>query len=304
VPKMNRVPWELPRTPLAWLVLGLLISGAAQAGEAGGAAAKPARDDTAAEKLGWRVSMASYTLRAMTFMEEVNAVAGLGLKYLDIHPNMTLSKEHNVKTDHNLPAELRELMKKKLQESRLKAVSYGMVGLGADEKSARKVFAFAKEMGAENIVCEAKREQMDLLDKLTEEYGINIALHNHPKPSPYWDADTVLKAVEGHSKRIGACADTGHWVRSGLEPLDCLKKLKGRIISLHFKDLVEAGKGWVDVPWGTGKSDAKGMLAELKSQGFKGVFSIEYERTTGKELLDNCAKCIRFFDQAAAELSK
>jgi sugar phosphate isomerase/epimerase len=261
------------------------------------------RDDSAAEKLGWRVSMASYTLRSMTFMEEVDVVAKLGLRYLDVHPNMTLSKEHNVKTDHNLAPELRELMKKKLKEAGIKVVSYGTVGVPAEEKAARKVFAYAKEMGAENIVCEAKPEQLDLLDKLTEEYGVNIALHNHPKPSIYWNAETVLAAVEGHGKRLGACADTGHWRRSGEDPLECIRKLKGRIISLHFKDLVEAGKGWGDVPWGTGKSDAKGMLAELKKQGFKGVFSIEYERTTGQELLDNIAKCIRFFDQAAAELS-
>jgi sugar phosphate isomerase/epimerase len=268
-----------------------------------GEAAKTARDDSAAEKLGWRLSMASYTLRAMTFMEEVEVVAGLGLKYLDVHPNQTLSKEQNVKTNHSLPPELREQMRKKLKDAGIKAVSYGMVGLGNDEASARKVFTFAKELGIENIVCEAKADQMAMLDKLTEEFGINIALHNHPRPSIYWDADTVLKAVDGHSKRIGACADTGHWVRSGETPLDCLVKLKGRIISMHFKDLVQEGKGFGDVPWGTGKSDAKAMLAELKKQGFKGVFSIEYERTTGKELLDNIAKCIAFFDQTASDLS-
>ncbi|MGD0088721.1 MAG: sugar phosphate isomerase/epimerase [Planctomycetota bacterium] len=267
------------------------------------AAEKAARDDTASEKLGWRLSMASYTLRAMSFMEEADALVALGIKYVDIHPNMALSPADKTKTNHNLPPELQEQMRKKLKDAGLQAVSYGVVGLGDSAESARKVFAFAKALGAENIVCEAKPEQMAYLEKLTEEYGVNIALHNHPQPSIYWNPETVLKAVEGHGKRLGACADTGHWNRSGLEPVACLQKLKGRVISLHFKDVVESGKGWTDVPWGTGQSNVKGMLAELKNQGFKGVVSIEYEHGTGQQLLDDIAKCVQFFDKTAAELA-
>jgi sugar phosphate isomerase/epimerase len=267
--------------------------------------APAARDDAAAEKLGWRLSMASYTLRALPFTEAVDATAGLGLKYIDIHPYaMAFSRENKAKTNHDLPAETIEQMKAKLKAAGLRPVSYGMVRLGDTEESARKVFAFAKEMGVENIVCEAKADQMAMLDTLTAEYGVNIALHNHPKPSIYWDADTVLKACAGRGKRIGACADTGHWQRSGLDPLDCLKKLEGRIVSFHFKDVVEEGKGWGDVPWGTGKSNAKAMMTEMKRQGVKGVVSIEYEHGTGQALLDDIAKCIRFFDETAAELAK
>jgi sugar phosphate isomerase/epimerase len=266
---------------------------------------KPARDDAAAEKLGWRLSMASYTLRAMSFMEEVEALKTLGLKYVDIHPSMSLSKDNKAKTDHNLPADLQELMKKTLADAGIKAVSYGNVGIGTTEKEARKVFAFAKAMGIENIVCEPKPEIVPMLDKLTEEYGVNLAMHNHPKPtSTYWNPETLVKTAEGCGKRVGACADTGHYNRSDLDPVECLKKLKGRIISLHFKDVVPAGKNWTDVPWGTGKSDDKAMLAELKAQGFKGVFSIEYEHGSGQALLDDIAKCIAFFDKTAAELSK
>ena len=37
-----------------------------------------------------------------------------------------------------------------------------------------------------------------------------------------------MKVCEGRSDRIGACADIGHWYRSGLVPVECLKKLQGR----------------------------------------------------------------------------
>jgi sugar phosphate isomerase/epimerase len=43
----------------------------------------------------------------------------------------------------------------------------------------------------------------------------------------------------GRGKRIGACCDTGHWVRSGLHPVECLKKLEGRILGFHLKDVAQ-----------------------------------------------------------------
>jgi sugar phosphate isomerase/epimerase len=85
-----------------------------------------------------------------------------------------------------------------------------------------------------------------------------------------------------------------------------MKKLEGRIFELHMKDLHEKpsaeytafqisrpapGQGGQpqganrpqpppgphDVPWGTGISNIKGVLEELKRQGFKGPIFAEYE---------------------------
>jgi type 1 glutamine amidotransferase/HEAT repeat protein len=40
--------------------------------------------------------------------------------------------------------------------------------------------------------------------------------------------------VEGRSKRIGACADIGNWVREGIQPLDGLALLKDRLIAVEL----------------------------------------------------------------------
>jgi sugar phosphate isomerase/epimerase len=164
----------------------------------------------------------------------------------------------------------------------------------------REAFDFAKEMGIETLVSEPPFDAFDELDKLCEEYKINVALHDHPRPSRYWSPDIVLKACKGHSKRIGACCDTGHWMRSDINPVEALKKLEGRIISFHLKDLNEYGRSAHDVPWGTGRGDIKGVLTEVKRQGIQPVFSMEYEFSfTMSEL----AQCVRYFDQVAAELA-
>jgi sugar phosphate isomerase/epimerase len=76
---------------------------------------------------------------------------------------------------------------------------------------------------------------------------------------------------------MGACADIGHWIRSGLKPVDCLRILKGRIMSSHMKDLHAPLPSGHDVPWGQGVSGVKECLDELKAQGFEGPISVEYE---------------------------
>ena len=58
------------------------------------------------------------------------------------------------------------------------------------------------------------------------------------------------------------------------------------------------------MPFGKGKSDIKGMMAELKRQKFQGVLSLEYESgATGEQLINELKECIAFFDHEAAQLA-
>jgi sugar phosphate isomerase/epimerase len=264
------------------------------------AVSPPKINHAALNRLGWKLSCQAYTFRELSLFETIDVLHNLGIRYIELYPGQRFSREKPDGFDHNAPPERVDELLAKLKSAGITPVCYGVVGLGNDETEARKVFDFAKKLGLLNIVSEPSEDAFPMLDKLCQEYRINISIHNHPQPSHYWNPDTVLKVCEGRSKRIGSCADTGHWYRSGLTPVECLKKLKGRIISLHFKDL-NASKE--DVPWGQGVCDVDGMLAELKQQGFKGVFSIEYESTTGAELISNVAKCCQYFSDAATKLA-
>ena len=102
-----------------------------------------------------------------------------------------------------------------------------------------------------------------------------------------------MELVKDRDPRIGACADTGHWMRSDLKPVDCLRILKGRVLSSHLKDLNGFGKGVHDVPYGTGAADMPAILAELKAQGFSGPASIEYEHNWDNSLPE-VTKCIDY----------
>src|SRR5690625_708316 len=110
------------------------------------------------------------------------------------------------------------------------------------------------------------------------EHEIQLAVHQQARgKSRYWHPESVLAALEGR-EHFGACADLGHWVRSGLDPVESMKKLEGRIISVHAKDLDEFGNLEArDVRIGSGVIDYKTVIEELERQSFSGPVYIEAE---------------------------
>ncbi len=251
----------------------------------------------------WRLAIQAWTFRKFTFFEAVDKTASLGLEYIEAYPSQKISSEIDL-TFADITPVAKQKVKRKLAQAGVKLVNYGVVGLPNDQAGCRAVFDFARDMGIETIVSEPLPEAFDLIEKLCEEYRIKVAVHNHPKPSRYWNPDTVLEVCRGRGKWIGSCADTGHWMRSGLNPVEALRKLEGRIISLHFKDLNEFGvRRAHDVPWGSGKGDVKAMLAELDRQNFSGVFSVEYEYNW-ENSVPQIRQSLEYFKKIAKELNR
>lgn len=286
------------RIRLALLGLALLVGGVATAQDK-----KVTHDTTAADQLGWKLGVQTYSFNRFTFFEAVDKAASIGLKYAECYPGQTISADIDGKIGPGMTAEQIKLVKDKLNSAGVQLVAFGVTGLSANEAESRRTFAWCKEMGIGVINTEVREDAFDTLEKLCEEYQIKVGLHNHPEPSYYWNPDTVLKALEGRSKWIGACADTGHWLRSGLNPLESLKKLEGRIVSFHFKDLNREGKGAHDVPWGEGVANVPALLEEMKRQQFQGPISIEYEHNW-LESLPEIAQCVENFHRFANRLAK
>ena len=260
------------------------------------------RATKAADKLGWRLGCQAWTFNKRSLFDTIDQVHALGLHYIEAFPGQMVDRDKAVKMDPGMSAETMAAIKKKLAESDIKIVSFGVTGIPGDEAGARKFFEWAKAMELETIVSEPNENQFDVLNKLVDEFGINLALHNHPNPSHYWNPDTVLKVTEGRSKRIGSCADVGHWQRSGIPPIEAMKKLQGRMIESHFKDLSKFDdKSAHDVPWGTGTGDAKAMMREFQNQGAKITFLVEYEHFT-PGLVQDVAHSVKFFGETCEQL--
>jgi sugar phosphate isomerase/epimerase len=266
------------RTPL--LPLGLSCAIAALAGPL---ALRAENNIPAACKTGgFFIGCQAYTFNRFTVFEAIEKTAEAGGKVIEFYPGQKLSPdEPSVKWDHNASPETTRKVKDKLADAGITAVNYGVVNIPEDEAEARKIFEFARALGLYAITTESVNA-LDTIEKLVKEYDIKVGFHDHPKRANnpnyrMWDPNYVLSVVKDRDKRIGSCADTGHWVRSDLNPVECLRILKGRIISCHLKDLNEMGLGAHDVPFGCGVSDVPALLKELRAQRFEGNISIEYE---------------------------
>jgi sugar phosphate isomerase/epimerase len=246
---------------------------------------------------GFAIGCQAYTFNHFTVFEAIEKTAEAGGKVIEFYPGQKLSKEEpTVKWDHNASDDLIAKVQAKLAQHHVKAVNYGVVGIPVEEEGARKVFEFAKKLGLRAVTTESF-ESIDTIEKMVKEYDIKVGFHDHPRRQDHpayrmWDPYFILELTKGRDERIGACADTGHWQTSGINPVWAVRALKGRIISSHLKDKLDYGPSH-DVPYGQGVGEIGRVLDELKAQGFDGNISIEYEYNW-ENSLPEVKQCIDF----------
>jgi type 1 glutamine amidotransferase/sugar phosphate isomerase/epimerase len=257
----------------------------------------------AQEKLGWRLGVEAYTFHKYSLFEAIEKTAALGLPFMGglsfqkVSDTIPRNFEPGLSDD-----ELRQV-RLKLDAAGVRMLTYYIQNIPGDEAGCRKVFEFGRKIGIETFMSEPKPEALGTVEKFCDAYDINVALHNHDaKASPvYWQPAGILKACEGRSKRLGACADLGYWMRSGIDPVQAVQQLKERLITVHMHDLHAPGADGHDVPWGTGVGHSEAFLKQLHQLGIRPtMFGIEYAYNW-MESMPEVAQCITFFNQLSLQ---
>jgi sugar phosphate isomerase/epimerase len=184
----------------------------------------------------------------------------------------------------------------------LRISAHGVNGFTKDAAANRKVFEFAKKAGVKNISAAPTPDSMDSLNDLVKEYDIRIAIHNHGPSDRFNKVVDVLKAIEGRDPRIGACADLGHFIRSGEKPVDVIRALAGRLYGIHLKDFAEMKESTRGVILGQGHLDCAAVFDALIQAKFPadGALSLEYEENP-KDPIEDIRQCVA---TARAAISK
>lgn len=228
-------------------------------------------------ELGWTLSAHTYTFNRFTFAEALDKAAQAGLRSVEAFNGQEIGGGIEGKFTYQMDVATQQAVLDLLKEKGIELVAFGVVRGNTDEEW-RQLFSFSKAMGIQYINSEPRAEYLPLVGQLADEFQIHVGIHNHPEPTTYWHPDIVLDAIAtANSSYVGACADVGHWVRSGLEPVECLAQLEGHLKSMHFKDLKEKDRKTHDVHWGTGVANVPAIITELKRQNFHGNISAEYE---------------------------
>lgn len=253
-----------------------------------------------AEKLGWRVSVQLYTYRRFSLFEALDKVAALGIRHIEPLSVLKVdAKRPELKANEDMPAEVRKEFKTMLSDRGMSMSSIFASFTGAQDQ-ARRLFEFSREMGTGTIVAEPAANTLDMIEKLCDEYKINVAFHNHARgQSPYWKPELVLEACKNRSARMGACADAGQWARSGLDPIESLRMLKDRLLAFHLKDILKRNEpNSRNTVFGEGEGDFANVLKELKRLGYRGLTTIDFEHDT-PALQEDMARNVAFVEAQA-----
>ncbi len=260
----------------------------------------------AREKLGWRLGLTAWGLHKFTLFETIGKTRQLGLNYLGGLSFQKVSDEIPKNFDCNLSDEELQQIRLEMDDAGIRMPTCFYASIPGDEEGCRKVFEFGRKMGIETFISEPPAESLDTIERFCDEYKINLAIHNHGRDqSPiYWEPQGVLEVCRGRSKRVGACPDTGYWIRSGIDPVEGIRTLGDRLITIQPHDLNERSSKGHAVPWGTGKADFEKMLFELKRLGVRPtLIGLEYSY----DFLDNMpemAECIELFDRVMKKLTE
>jgi len=247
----------------------------------------------AAEEWKPRFALQLYSFRDRSFTDAIITAKKLGFKYVEAYPGQPLGGELKGTTDFTMSAENRAKVKAFLAHEKIKLVSYGVAG-AKNEYGWRELFGFAKDMGIEIIQTEAGKDAntSDLLNKLAQDYGVKVALHNHTQPAGF--PDKVAVELKGRPF-IGSGADLGHWAAAGIVPVEGVKKLEGRFFTTHMVEMSKIGSGGKIVPYGKGASELAKVMDELKRQKFDGTITCEYERLS-PNLEKEIAECVTWYN--------
>lgn len=240
---------------------------------------------------GFNVGLQSYTLRSFRVEEALDITKELGLHSIEFFPGHF--------PVNSTPDEI-ESMKSKCAAYGIKIMGHGVNHFGPDKAANEKIFKFAKAAGIRNLSADPTPDSFANLDELVEQYDVRIAIHNHGPKARYNKVDDVLKAISGHHKNIGACADLGHYIRSGEDPVEVIRRLEGRLYGIHLKDFAEKQDKTKGVILGKGQMDVVGVFQALRKVNFPadGCLSLEYEEKP-KDPLEDVKECLAVASEAA-----
>lgn len=249
----------------------------------------------AADAHDYKLGIQLYSLRGFDVDQALKHASDLGFQQVEFYGGMLPT---------NASMEQIKETRRKVADLGMSISAHGVNRLTKDGAANRKLFEFAKTLGIPTITADPDPDSFDNLDELVKEFDIRVAIHNHGPGHRYNKAVDVLNAIEGHDERIGACADLGHYIRSGQRATEVIRLLQGRLYGIHLKDFAEMKQKTKGVILGKGHLDVEGVFRALKATGFpeNGAISLEYEENP-KDPIEDIRQCFVIADAAMKKVA-
>ena len=217
---------------------------------------QPLARTQAANLLGWRVGVRTDAFGPLTFFEAAAKADAGGMASVEGVSSQKVSGEIAKNVDYNLTAAEIDKVKARLNELRLLMPAYDAGAFPSEAASRRKVFEFAKSLGADMIIGSADAGSLADLDRLARELAMNVAVTSK-------DPKSMVGSMASLSERMGLSVDTGAWIEAGVRPLTAVAQLKNRVLAVNLRDRSAMGGKGHNVILGTGVAGVEPFLLEM-----------------------------------------
>ena len=231
---------------------------------------------------GWRVALPTAAFRGLTFSDALAKADVIPVASVEASSTQITSFEVPKPLDQRLQTNERNAVVYRLREIAESIMAYRVDNIGADAAIRRRVFEFAKSINAPLIITSADAANPAELDKLAEEFEINVALESKGDPK------TVMAALEGRGKRMGVSAHLGGWAQAGIKAVDGLAIVKGKLLHVTAADRSALNaRGRVVRAWRRRRGVGDFFLAVVQS-GLKPLsITVESTGTTEADMVKN-----------------
>ncbi len=285
-----------------WNRREILAAGCAAAGTFGLGAFTPVEGSVSREKQGdyspFKMGLQSYSLRGLTEPSgrPDRAKALAASKTLGVH----YWESYTAHVPMDVGVQPLEAIKREIEEAGVEVIGYGVVPFGKDADANRRIFEFAKRLGITYLSADPDPASFDDLDKLVEKYDVAVGIHNHGPGHRYAKIETIASAIKDHHPKIGCCVDTGHFLRSKIDPVDAVETFGSRVYGVHLKDVKDASTFTV-----LGKGDLRtvDLLKVLARNKYSYCLAIEYEENP-EQPIDDIKACLEEAARAIAVVRK
>jgi sugar phosphate isomerase/epimerase len=219
---------------------------------------------------GLKLGIASYTFRKFSLEQTLAMCKEAGATSISLK-------------DFHLPYQstkaARQEARQKVEDAGLVLASGGVIYMKNNESEIRGFFDYARDTGMPTIVAAPDLDALDTVEKMTREYNIRIAIHNHgPGDKRYPSPLDVLRLVKDRDEHMGICIDVGHTVRLGLDPVAVIHQCAPRLYDFHIKDVTQAAADGKPTEVGRGVIDIVGVLKILVELHYAYNIGLEYEK--------------------------
>ncbi len=253
---------------------------------------------------GFAMGIQSYSLRHYTFEAALDIVHALGLAHVELIPETKLGPI--AFGEHLRVSEDAAAIDAALVACTRRGVAIAAHGVNAlsDAAAAQRLFAFAERARIPVLTIMPSAELIPELDALCAAHpGVRLAIHNHGPHLPWETPEEILAALDGRHPNLGACLDTGHFIRSGIDPVAAIRKFAERVHGVHLKDFVEAGALADGCILGDGKLELEAVFAALREIEFSGALSLEYEENP-ENVVPDLVACLQAASEAAERVAR